>query len=82
MFPDNKITMNKIFELIKENSSNEDYVVGDALLKLFPIDFIKPSELGGASVRICCEESAQLDYDIINAIKGVEKTRHWRCKVL
>ena len=65
--------MNKIFELIKENSSNEEYVVGDALLELFPIDFIKPSELGGASVRICCEETAQLDYDIINAIKGVEE---------
>ena len=62
-----------MFELIKENSSNEDYVVGDALLELFPIDFIKPSELGGASVRICCEENAQLDYDIINAIKGVEE---------
>lgn len=63
--------MNKIFELIKDYSSNEDYVIGDALLELFPIDFIKPSEIGGASVRICGEETDQLDYDLINAIKGV-----------
>lgn len=65
--------MNNIFELIKDNSSNEDYVIGDALLELFPIDYIKPSEIGGASVRICGEETGQLDYDLINAIKGVEE---------
>ncbi len=65
--------MNKIFELIKENSSNEDYVIGDALLELFPIDFIKPSEIGGASVRVCGEENDKLNYDLINAIKGVEE---------
>lgn len=64
--------MNNIFELIRYNSSNENYVIGDALLELFPIDYIKPSELGGASVRVCCENNAQIDYDIINTVKEVE----------
>lgn len=56
--------MNDLFELIKLNSSNEEYTIGDAFLELFPIDFFKPSELGGSSVLICSEEDEQLIRDL------------------
>lgn len=65
--------MDNIFELIKINSSNEDYVIGDALLDLLPIDFIKPSELGGTSVRVCCEINEQLENDLRDVFMQVEE---------
>lgn len=65
--------MSNIFEMIKNHSSNEEYVIGDALMELFPIEYLKPSELNGASVRICCEETKQLDNDIITVINDIEE---------
>lgn len=65
--------MNKILELLKLNSSNEDYVIGDALLEFLPIDYIKPSELGGSSVRVCSEEDEQLVKDFVNTFEQIEE---------
>lgn len=65
--------MNKIFDLIKSNSSNEEYVIGDAFLELLPIDFIKPSELGSGNVKICGEIDEQIDNDFRNMFLQVEE---------
>lgn len=59
--------MNNILTILAQNCTNEEYVIGDALLELIPVDFIKPSELGGSSVRICCEEDTQLETNIVYA---------------
>ncbi len=65
--------MANLQDLIAQNSSNEDYLIGDVLLELLPIDFIKPSELGGTSVRICYEDSKQLENEFISAFKQIEE---------
>ncbi len=64
--------MNNILNLLAQNSANEGYVIGEALLELLPLDFIRPSEIGGASIKICGEDSNQIDTDFINAFKQIE----------
>lgn len=65
--------MNRILNLISQNSANDEYVIGEALLEILPIDFIKPSEMGGASIRICGENNNQVETDFINAFKHIEE---------
>jgi hypothetical protein len=59
----------KLFELIKTNSSNKDYRIGDALLELFPIDYIKKNSSQNDAISICCEKNQQNEVAIINAIQ-------------
>lgn len=65
--------MNEIFELIKRNSSNEEYVIGDAFLELLPIDFIRPSGLGSGNVKVCSEIGKLLDEDFCTMFSQVEE---------
>lgn len=62
---------NKLFELIKENSSNEDYVIGDVLLELFPIDFLRENDSRNDAITICYEKTPENLIAIINAVQEV-----------
>ena len=63
--------IDKIFELIKANSFNEDYVIGNALIELYPIDQIVNSDLGNSNVKICYENNPKNRMEIINSILHV-----------
>lgn len=65
--------MNNVLKLLAQNSANEEYVIGEALLELLHLDFIRPSEIGGASIKICGEDNNQVDTDFINAFKQIEE---------
>lgn len=65
--------MNSILNLLAQNSANEEYAIGEALLELLHLDFIRPSEIGSASIKICGEDSNQVDTDFINAFKLIEE---------
>lgn len=62
---------NKIYDLIKVNASNEEYLIGDALIELYPIDFIKESMYGTNSIVICLEDVASIWNDIAATIQHV-----------
>lgn len=62
---------NKIFELIKVNSSNEDYLIGNMLLELFPIDFLRENNSRNDAITICYEKNQENLIAITNAIQEV-----------
>lgn len=64
-------TREKLFELIKVNSSNEDYLIGNVLLELFPIDFLRENNLRNDAITICYEKTSENLIAIINAIQEV-----------
>ena len=58
---------NKLLELIKVNSTNQEYTLGDALKELFPIDFIKEG-YEESIITLCAIDDKSIWKDIQQSI--------------
>lgn len=61
-----------LLNIIKENSTNMDFCLGDALMSAFPIDLMKKSSYFTDGFDLCCEPDETIRLDIVNAINQVK----------